>query len=243
MLPTKNEVTAHVNKLIIDLKAFAIARFDANVNILQPNIGFRICDRLGRAGRRNGVPFMKLNMGSVLQFPVIGVTEYKSYAHNPAIGGFVTNNWKDWVDALVLHEFAHVLQFELIHKHRQPLQRLPYVPGVGYSEAGHGAFFQKLYGILRDKFLNDRITPLYGNPERDFDNAGHEMSAAAKRIKRREDKVITVHPYIGKQLIYKGIRYEIKEVNLRNRKYPYIGISVDGKRLKVDDYHIKLLAY
>ncbi len=241
MLPSKIEVTNHVNTLVAQLKAYAVSELDVNVNSLRPNIGFKICGRYGTGGcGKMGEPTMKLNLGYIITYPVVGVHEYRSYAWDPRIGGFKTTEWKDWVDCLVLHEFAHVLQFALIRKHRTDRsQRTVNVPGFGMSESGHGYYFQRIYAKLRAKFLNDRITPHYGNPGQEFLIPDEVKQAErAKKEAKRKAAVVTEHPYIGLKVTFKGRIYTIKEVNTRNRKYPYIGVSADGQRLKIDEFYL-----
>lgn len=237
MLPTKTEVTAHVNKVIAELKEFAKTELDINVDALRPNISFKICQRYGSGGHRGFVPVMKLNLGYVITYPVLGVHEYRSYAHDPRIGGFHTTDWRIWVETLVYHEFAHVVQFQLIHKHRVGfIGSTVYVPNFGYSDNGHGPFFQRIYAKIRGKFLNHRISPLYRNPAKEWDIPQDVINAElAARAKKRAAKISTDHPLMGIKVKYGGRIYELREYKASNHKYPLIGVAACGARLKMPE--------
>lgn len=226
MIPSQKEVTQHVNATIAVLKEFAKTEFDVNVDELKPVIGFRDCNRTGRAGMKDGKPFMKLNLGEWVTYETVGCIEYRALARYPAIGGFYTTDWKLSLEALIYHEFAHNVQFMLKYSKSRLREANNYFKGIGYFEANHGPFFQRIYAIIRNKFLNHRIQPCYANPPRAFDKP--DASPVA-----RNGNVIKEFAHKGTRVKCRGKIYTVCEYKVSNRKYPYIGVSDCGQYLKM----------
>lgn len=71
--------------------------------------------------------------------------EYKSFNEDPIIGGFYSNNRMHRVEAVIIHEMAHAIQFW--HSYYNKLT----------TPKGHGDEFKKYYAILRNTFLNYKL--------------------------------------------------------------------------------------
>lgn len=221
MIPTKHAVQKHVEETVVALKLFAKSKFNLDVDNMVLKITFNECKRIGIAGTNHSrVPFMKLNLGALVRYPVLGYSEYRSYAASSKIGGFDTTDWRVWLEALVYHEFAHVMQFSL-HTH-MVRQNSYYHSELGRFESGHGAFFQRIYSMLRDEFLNHRIVPLCGNPKKTFDRPIQVSNFPADLI-----------GLIGQRVRYRNTVYTLIEYDPRRHKYPLLGVSNNGRRLKM----------
>lgn len=225
--PDKLEVRTHVAELIAKLKVYAKTEFDVNVDILRPVITFNICNRKGWGGiDKIKRPVMRLNLGEVVSYPVVGYSEYASLARNPAIGSFYSTNWKHWVSALVIHEFAHVIQFSLPHSNSKLKKGANFYERLGRHEGGHGYFFQRTYKILRDEFLNAEIErPAYGKLAKDFEVPADQVAA--------KKDYSTCHYLVGKNLLINSTVYTVLGLKTSNRKYPIIAVSKTGRRVKM----------
>jgi hypothetical protein len=237
MLPTKNEITLRVHDLLKELVDFAQAEYDLNVRDINFNLGFRDCSRLGVAGcEADGRPSMKLNVGALLKSTPIAFVEFKSFNRNSQIGGFDTTDWKLWVDTLVVHEFAHVLQYAFNNRpnnrkkdsyryNRTLTKKHSFIEGFGYFEPNHGDFFKRIYLMLRKRWINDRAVGV-GRPS----NVSHFN--AAERPSRYELKLDNTHPYVGRTIEYMNSTYTIVAYKASNRKYPLIGVNSRNHRVK-----------
>ena len=128
---------------------------------------------------RKGGYQVKLGAFLLLRSPLQAFEEYRSYNHRIGIGGFKTNDWKLWIDAVMAHELAHVVQFMFGRSgSSHPFYESPndsmsgrkksFQP-FGYYEDGHGLFFQAVYRRFRDRWVNHRLTPSdYTCPDRSF---------------------------------------------------------------------------
>lgn len=233
MIPTKTEVKAEVNRIIGNLVDIALDDFGLNVSDLKCEVDFREKSRCyGRAGINNmAKPVMTLFLGNVIRHQVVQFTEYKSLAKYRAMAGFKTTDWKLWLEALVIHEFSHVVQYA--SKYRLNVKNASnFEARFGRFEGNHSKFFQAIYSYLR-KDLNTRITPIYLRPAANFE--GEPLYVVKRQVKVR---ITESFPFQGTKIKYKGEIYEIKEMMPRNHKYPYIGITADGKRLKMSALHI-----
>jgi hypothetical protein len=85
------------------------------------------------------MPAWPNNQGEVYRF-----YEYKSYDANKTIGGFYSTEPQHKLEAIILHEIAHAIQFVDYKKNN-------------YRCSPHGPVFKKFYTMLRQEFLNDRL--------------------------------------------------------------------------------------
>lgn len=228
-IPTRNEVKQHVESLISELVKFAKTEFDVEVSSLSPVIRFRDTQIIGRAGvDQYSRPQMNLNLYRLVTYPVVLYSEYKSLAGIPSIGSFRTTNWKEWLDALVLHEFAHVVQFSLKRQRTSLRIKGDTFERLGEFENGHGVFFQRIYSILRRRYLNDRI--------KHEAIVGQAFDAPAIQRKERP-KIVADNPYLGRVAMIHGQRFTVVEIHPRNHKYPLI-VSNGKTRYKISINHL-----
>lgn len=229
--PTQTQVSRHISAIIAEYIAFARERFDVDISSLKPIITFRKTLRLGSGGLdKHNNPYMRLNLGSIVQHDVLAYNEYKDLARYRSIGGFATNNWQHWIEALVLHEVAHVVQFSLPYSKSKLRISAKTYNTIGHYENGHGKFFQTIYHVFREKFLNHKIDAAkLGNQPRMFDCPNDALPVKRKTI-------IATHPYLGKLVMLRGSRFEVVEYIKSNRKYPIIVCQVNGtKRFKMSE--------
>lgn len=114
---------------------------------------------------------IKLSSHDFTRYPMVAVTEYASFNASKAIGGFQTNDWRLGVDALVAHEMAHAIQFALrisAFDYKARGEEHPLIVGwngakpvfgnrLGEHEGNHGNFFQRVYQLVREQFINHRV--------------------------------------------------------------------------------------
>jgi hypothetical protein len=113
---------------------------------------------------------IKLATHRWLHYAVRGVAEYRSFNEDSLIGGFHTEDWQLALEALVIHEMAHVAQFTLQHLPQRVKgqsgrslvswdadDQMEIPEAHGPYEGQHGRFFRWIYGELRRRF-NERVT-------------------------------------------------------------------------------------
>lgn len=125
---------------------------------------------------------IKLSTHYALRYEIKAYSEYASLNASPVIGGFQTNDWRLWLETLIAHEMAHVIQFALkmaafdarAYGEDHPLvsgwnKATPLFGSYGPYEAHHGDFFQGIYSAFRIKFINGQLTPeRFTNPRGNF---------------------------------------------------------------------------
>lgn len=79
------------------------------------------------------------NQGATYRF-----SEYPSFDSDRYIGGFYSKNAYDKLDAILVHEIAHAVQFFYYKK-------------SGTRCTPHGPVFKKYYKILREEFVNHKL--------------------------------------------------------------------------------------
>jgi DNA-binding PadR family transcriptional regulator len=128
-----------------------------------------------------------------------------------------------WVDAVVAHEMAHVVQFTL------PRQRpATTYEGLGKYEGSHGSFFQAIYRIMRVQFINNRVTGVGRLRERtEFQRTEEQVQVIVSR--KRTDRF----ELEGRTVRLGGLALTLVEFDLKARKYQYIGVTAAGKRYKL----------
>lgn len=70
--------------------------------------------------------------------------EYPSFDADRYIGGFVSERGYDQLEAIILHEIAHAIQFFELKK-------------MNTKCTPHGPVFKHYYKLLREEFLNKRL--------------------------------------------------------------------------------------
>lgn len=228
-IPNRKEVVEFSNCLIENLKEYATREFDLPLNDLVVKIKFTLSKRSGYAGRRENVPFIMINFGYLIKYPVVAFNEYKRLSNRIDIGSFKTDDWKLWAAALIIHEFSHVIQFNIIHSDSNKLASMRsgfVVDGYGKFESGHGSFFQAIYRRLRNEFINHKITHYTGwHPE--------QFKIPAEDLKRPTAN----HPYLGKEVRFSWHPrpFRVVEYVPRKYKYPFIIKDEGGKCYRVSE--------
>lgn len=231
-VPSKNEVFVFANSFVSQLKEFAKTEFDLDLSNFTPTIKFTNANQLGLAGRRNGRPFMMVNFGYITKYPVLAYDEYKRLSSKASIGSFYTNDWKLWAEALILHEFAHVIQFNIIESRSKLKLSQNVINGYGIFESGHGSFFQRIYKTLRDKFLNHKIRPSYCHIGKQFDVPKTDV-----RVKK--STVTEDHPFMGVRISLHNMVYTVVGYDKRKYKYPFIVQNDMGQKFRVSERYVK----
>lgn len=221
-LPTKDQVEKRANQTFEKLMAWAreefdIPNFSAELKLIHRENGQSWAHYKPSKGYYTNIAIYNL-----YTYPVIGFYEYASFEHDPVIGGFMSNDWKLWLDSVLAHEISHLVQFylgrNLTGKHCGPIsahkQGKPYYHGLGHYEDGHGPFFQAIYAKFRKKFINRRVKDKT-SPHTEFD-----LSKRYKGIKS---------PLKGIKVVIGGKTYKVvgPNPNTRQRLFNYIGYQVD----------------
>lgn len=246
MIPTIAEVRNHATGFLKVLQAFVAKEFDLNVDNMVFELDFRkdlAYFGLGGIEKVNGkaVGSMKLSLKKLVNFEVQGFSEYKSLLRYTEVTSFETTDWKIWLENLMCHEMAHVVQYMLprstsslmigqprvetvlMRKHYKYVHTAVF-KGLGQSEENHSKFFIRIYAILRRQFINARVTPAY----RVVNSFVGEDGAVVFRARPTAN-----HPLIGTKFPYKGETFEVKECFPRMRTYPLLAIGeTSGKRIR-----------
>lgn len=82
--------------------------------------------------------------------------EYKHIQNDPVIGT-INGNWKTVIGALVAHEYAHALDFNVDPWPylTKPTGFVAHSPKTRLEKRGHGESWQLIYRDLRTKFINN----------------------------------------------------------------------------------------
>lgn len=242
MQPTQSEVAAHLKGSFARMMRFATERFDlggsGGISNALLTFSFRDCKRLGLGGIKNirGVrrPFIKLNLHNVVSYPVVGFSEYRSFNGSTRIGGFPTQDWRQWVDALLAHELAHVVQFVLPGSTSALRVSAVQFDGLPRYEGNHGDFFKAIYGILRAQFINGEVKSIGTHaPGKDFDIPAGTLPTRLQRTRITEN-----FPFQGRMVHLGSLRLEVIEFNKSARKYQYVAQTPTGKRYKISQMQL-----
>lgn len=235
MIPTRNEVKAFATAKIEEIKAFANVYFDLQIDKMIIDINFKDTDRLGLGGRKGSLPFLRFNLGRLVKYGVKGYNEYSTLQSYVGVASFYTTNWKLWLETLIIHEFAHVVQFALPLSASKLQSRYNYFDKLGRFENGHGDFFRAIYRVLRNEFVNDRISDVYHRVDVFDMTDDDKKERVAAKVAKRAKQISTVHPLMGSKIPYKGKVYVISEFNKRAPKYALVGIASCGARLRMPE--------
>jgi hypothetical protein len=106
---------------------------------------------------RNGEwrPYINLSLNTCLKFKPQTQTEYTWYADDPVIGKKWATTWKFWTRFEAGHEVAHVIELAPLYlKNRKQKTELRKRFGRSKLSDDHTKTFQKIYRIIRRKFVN-----------------------------------------------------------------------------------------
>lgn len=208
MLPTGKEITARTAILVEEISKWARDEFE----LPDFSVTYALKAKTDRMWCRGGIkPYMQLGVKSLLSREVVAFIEYKSFNNYLEVGGFKTDDWRLFLDACIVHEMSHAIQFELRKKWSKIARDNPgtipcrtqrgdvmyLVPGLGWSESNHGSFFLHIYKRARNRFVNDRVPreaytaprkcfadPLGDALDKAFGVAGKPLEGCLVRINR-----------------------------------------------------------
>jgi hypothetical protein len=243
MLPTKSQVIAQIEQLIANLKDYAKDEYDLNVDNLDLKIKFKSCDFLGTAGFHIDKPVMKLNILSFISKEVIGYKEYPRISRNSHIGSFESNDWRLVLDNLVVHEFAHVIQYGFVYSPQKSKliecdgisKKDYYIKNHGWFNTSHSDFFQSIYTDLRMKFINHRVNG----------RIGVDIPAIFKHeIKPQEPNTPKHKPenkgFEGAKIQVKDSIFTFSHFTERKMKYNMVFVSQAGKTVRANALYVNM---
>ena len=100
-------------------------------------------------------PYLNLSLANCLRFKPQIISEYDWYKDDPVIGQRLANTWKYYVRFLVAHEVSHILDLMSHFVYGENKQRLQNRFGrSNLADEGHGETFQRIYRVLRRKYVN-----------------------------------------------------------------------------------------
>jgi hypothetical protein len=101
-------------------------------------------------------PYLNLCFANCIKFKPQMISEYDWYKDDPIIGQRLAATWKYYVRFLISHEISHIIQFSPWFLSAQDEKdRLRKRFGRSkLSDEDHGEDFQKIYRILRRKYVN-----------------------------------------------------------------------------------------
>lgn len=234
MLPTSKDIVAHAKASFVEQRNFAAKWFGLDLGDTQLILKNTTAARQGLGGykRIRGAmrPFIQINVNNLLTLPVLGFIEYKSFHHDRTIGGFTTTDWRVWIDTVIAHELAHVVQFTLPKQKPSPNSTYE---NLGKYEGSHGSFFRNIYGIMRRQFINPRVSDVgryMGRTE--FHRTEEQVQAI---VARKRTKSFDLE---GRVVKLGGTVLTLTEFDLKARKYQFIGETATGKRYKLSKMHV-----
>jgi hypothetical protein len=165
MLPTQQQIQTQAHSTLSEMLVWARTEF--KLPKLSTDLQFADTKTapFGQASETRKRTFrIKVSTYDLTRHELIGFKEYASFNHHPVIGGFQTNDWKLFVDVVVAHELAHIVQFHINrfgfqHPDADHNARHLTIKGLGEVETNHGSFFRAVYRKFREKFINHRIEP------------------------------------------------------------------------------------
>ena len=220
-IPTKMEAFNFIHNFLEEITPFVENEFDIKVN-LSPVITTKDLNVYGRAGYVNGRQTFRLNIGALLNYQVNAYREYKALDRYYGIGSFATEDWREWLKAIILHEMSHVIQFTLpncdsnLRVYGQNFKKL------GTFENGHGNFFRRIYKILRNEFLPGK------EPLRE------DIPAFSGKTYKRKS-FTEMHPMVGGEFNTSLGNVAVLSYHTNRPKYPFVIKCADGKKYKVSE--------
>ena len=224
-IPTQAEAYNFIHEFLSEITPFVENEFDIKID-LTPVITNKDLKYYGRAGYVNGRQTFRLNIGALLKYQVNAYREYKALDRFYGIGSFATEDWREWLKALILHEMSHVIQFSLpnqktdLHISDRRFKRL------GFFENGHGDFFRRIYKILRNEFLPGK------EPLREDIKA-----FSGKEYKRKT--FVQNHPMVGSEFETSLGKVVVLSYHTNRPKYPFVIRTETGKKYKVYEHFLQ----
>lgn len=188
-LPTAKEFKDRANSMVSEITAWAKEEFHLGNLPVKLRFTDRRLNYYGQAAtkrdKQERFTHFEISLSSFnyLRHEHVAFGEYASFNHSKVIGGFETTDWRLGLDTLVAHEMAHIIQFALrmaAFDHKAVGREHPLISGwngatpvfgmrMGAYEGNHGSFFQRIYQLVRHKFINHRVPrEAYTAPRRNF---------------------------------------------------------------------------
>lgn len=106
--------------------------------------------------KRNGHyrPYLNLSISECVNFKPQLISEYDWYKKDPIIGQRWAATWKYYIRFLVAHEVSHVVEMAQHFLNPEEKERLINRFGRSKLTDDHSENFQKIYRILRRKYVN-----------------------------------------------------------------------------------------
>jgi hypothetical protein len=167
MLPKGKEISARAVIIFDEIQRFAREEF----NIPNFSVTRKLTARSDRGWCRGY--HIQIGVQSLMTKPVIAFMEYKSFNNYLEVGGFKTDDWRLWFDAVVVHEMAHAVHNAICEREGiwKRARGINFVEGFGrFDSQPHGPTFLNIYKRLRNRFINDRVPrEAYTAPRTMFD--------------------------------------------------------------------------
>ncbi len=210
------EASSHINSVFAQVSILAKDLFGVDISKTEIIVSDSKSLSPGTAYSLRPNHRIRFRIGLLLASRIAGFTEYKSYSRDPRIGSFATTDKREWLVALVCHEAAHIINYEL--------KRLK-IPVPGFSQAAvakanHSPIFRHIYKKIRIVMIPRETTYYEGNIYLD-------ATPVRKKVVAYAD-----FPEKGTMVEIHGKKYEVVLFKPRNYKYPFIAVN-GNKRYKL----------
>lgn len=214
MLPKGLDIVARTKLAIDEMTKWAREEFD----LPKFKVDVRFKGSTDRTWARNvETPLIQLGVQSLMKHPVVGFMEYRSFNNYLRVGGFKTDDWRLWLDAVIAHEMSHCVHYALKKKFGLGRRDYSMVDGWGrFDGQPHGTTFLNIYQRIRDRFVNDRVPrEAYTAPRQNFAFPSHGPTLEGQRIGS--------HPLTGVQIRINGRLFEVlgKGEESARKQYSY----------------------
>lgn len=100
-------------------------------------------------------PYVNLALDKCVNFKREFNAEYDWFNKDAEIGGKWITTWKQYVRMIVAHEVAHCIEYSRVNLYdKNQKERLNRIFGRDSITEDHSETFQKIYRVLRRKFVN-----------------------------------------------------------------------------------------
>lgn len=225
-IPTPDEVASHARYSFDQMMSFARVEYifpnmAAKLRIVDSRTANhharRVTDKYGDLKHYE----VKLNAYYVTRYPLLGVSEYQSLLRNKAIGSFATDDWRLWLDTVLAHEVAHIVEMYFKYHGLDHPDRIDYGNFRTHGrldDKHHGKFFMGVYYKMRQEFINHRKGTGVLNGSAEF-----KIDDIEARIAAMPDTPL------------KGIKFKI-----RGETYEVVGLNPNTSR-RLSKYQLKCL--
>lgn len=155
----KVAINKHATLYADSVSTWVTKNIDSDFNLATVHLDWDTSRRSSRGGMYAKGP--GINIAMAYSYPqgrkhTFKFHEYASYAKDPVIGDFYSNNPVHYLNAVVVHEIAHAIQWFMYKKYNTRCKP-------------HGPMFKKYYAILRKEFINIKL-PNQAALKKDYEN-------------------------------------------------------------------------